>query len=289
MNKRMTLAAIILTKTSNSEILKTTLECAESLVKKANTTTFDLSVIVVESDPAPVGHYPSWIRHIVINEPFNFHRFLNLGVKEAGHHDWYLLCNNDLLFDDNWLYEIEKVILKNKDIHSLSPISPTCREQQHHLKGALAGKDVVYGYTRRDQLSGWCLMISTHALAQIGPLDERFQFYFADDDYALCLRRHNIIHVLVPNSRVFHLEDKKMSKPNHKRTRTLPEKPSYLCHAKLRWITESEDMLAGFIEFQKKWGDYRIVAIKRKLHDFLFLRLGIKALSSALFRPIDRL
>jgi len=279
----MRLAAIILTKTSTDEVFGMTLDCAESLVNKANSSIFDISVTVVESEQVPVGVYPSWIRYLAINEPFNFNRFFNVGIEETGAHDWYLLCNNDLLFDDDWLYEIERVIREIPKIKSLSPISPTCREQQRYLSDG-AGTRVVYGYARRDQLSGWCLMISHEALTKIGPLDERFRFYFADDDYALCLRRHNIEHALVPRSRVFHLEDRKVSQSQPHKPKDISSTPRYLRKEKYEWIMESEEMLSGFVQFQEKWGDYRVLSGKRTLHDLLFLKLGIGMFSKLLFR-----
>ena len=41
-------------------------------------------------------------------------------------------------------------------------------------------------------------------------------------------------------------------------------------------------MLDGFHKFESKWGDYRVVRLKQVIHDFLFIQLGIKALSKVL-------
>jgi GT2 family glycosyltransferase len=129
-------------------------------------------------------------------------------------------------------------------------------------------------------------MASSATLASIGLLDERFSFYFADDDYALSLRRLNIKHALALRSHVYHLEDRKITlNPRPADLKGLAKIPRYLLIDRYRWILQSDDMLNGYFTFRDKWGSYPSISLRKKLHDFLFLKLKIRFLSQFLFSP----
>jgi len=143
------------------------------------------------------------------------------------------------------------------------------------------------GYGVGREISGWCLLISEQALQKIGLLDESFDFYFADNDYALELRRNNLKHALVFDAKVTHLEDKKQTKAislaqNRPASHLIPK--HILNIKRLSWIYKSERMLDGFVKLECKWGDYRLLKIKQLLHDFLFIKFGIRISSRFLFR-----
>jgi len=163
-------------------------------------------------------------------------------------------------------------------------MSPGLASQESLRKNSRSKFKLGYHISR--EVSGWCLLVSAETLRQIGPLDELFDFYFADNDYTLELRRHNIKHALVFDSQVSHLVDK-----NQSRTIVNSSKPparlipKHIARFKsLWWIYQSERMLDGFHKFESKWGDYRVVRLKQVIHDFLFIQLGIKALSKVLFQ-----
>lgn len=284
MTANKTLSAIILAKTDSQENFNMTLECASTLLQQANTDNFDIQVTIVESEQTSKYTYPAHIQVIRPCEQFNFHKFLNVGIAHT-HADWFLLCNNDLLFQRNWLLEIENVMAKRPDISSFSPISDTCVDQQRLT--SKRNKSLILGYDRRKQLSGWCILVRDEALKTIGGLDERFDFYFADDDYALSLRRHNLLHALVTTSHVLHLEDQKTSiRSNNSWTpnahTTVPE---ILKKKRYRWIAQNPKMINGFKSYTGKWGDIRWIRVKRLVHDVIFLHLGIPYLSRYLFKP----
>lgn len=285
----MQLTAIVLTKTSSDAIHRMTRDCIASLIQEAGSQRFSISVIIVESERNSLFNYPEAAQVIEPDEPFNFHRFLNIGIKSKPASDWYLLCNNDLLFLPDWLKEIERVIECGPDLGSISPISPTCKEQKPYINGTLApDQSFVLGYDRRKQLSGWCIMVKREALEKINGLDERFSFYFADDDYALSLRRMNIRHALATRSSVLHLEDQKVSSGlGHTPQLTIDKNqvPKILFWKRYRWIMQNDKMINGFITYTGKWGDIRLLALKRKIHDLLLLKLGIGGFSKALFNP----
>lgn len=283
------LTAIVLTKTSNEAIYKMTQGCISSLMFQAGSQLFSISVVIVESEKDSPFKYPEATRVIKPSEPFNFHRFLNLGIQSEPVSDWYLLCNNDLLFLPNWLKEIELVIERRPDLGSLSPISPTCKDQKPYINHSNSRETTfVLGYDRRKQLSGWCIMVKRRTLEKIGGLDERFSFYFADDDYALSLRRQNILHALVTRSNVIHLEDQKISSSAaHMPTLTISKSsiPKVLSWKRYNWIMQNDKMIEGFLTYTKKWGDIRLLTLKRKIHDLLLLKLGFSRFSGVLFKP----
>lgn len=285
----MKLTAIVLTKTSSETIYRMTLDCISSLIQQADSRVFSISIVVVESEGDSPFIYSAATKVIKPDEPFNFHRFLNFGIQSEPMSDWYLLCNNDLLFLPGWLKEIELVIERRPDLGSLSPISPTCKDQKPYISYSNSRNTTfVLGYDRRKQLSGWCIMAKRETLEKIGGLDERFSFYFADDDYALSLRRLNILHALVIPSRVIHLEDQKISSSAaHMSTLTISKNsiPKVLSWKRYNWIMQNDKTIEGFLIYIGKWGDIRLLTLKRKIHDLLLLKLGISRFSAALFNP----
>src|SRR5262249_32908840 len=129
---------------------------------------------------------------------FGYHRYLNLGRK-AGHSPYVALCNSDLTFEKGWASEI----IKGLDQHpgALSA-SPWCRltlgDNAPHI-----GKTYP-GYRIRQEVAGWCIVQQRRIHDIIGDLDERFKFWYCDDDYALELKTRGVVHILVPSSVVNH-------------------------------------------------------------------------------------
>jgi len=191
------------------------------------------------------------------------------------------------LFHAGWLRELLDAF-KVAGLGSASPMSPGL-ESQESLRKTSRSKFKL-GYQIAREISGWCLLVSAETVRQIGPLDELFDFYFADYDYALELRRRNIKHALVFDSKVSHLEDRKQSKtivPSSKPPAHLI--PKNISRFKsLWWIYESDRMLDGFHKIESKWGDYRVLRVKQLIHNFLFIQLGIGVLSKVLFQSTPR-
>ena len=143
------------------------------------------------------------------------------------------------------------------------------------------------GYSPRQALSGWCILVNSVAMKKIYPLDERFDFYFADNDYAMTLRAHSIKHALAFDSHVTHLEHKKVSKKvtlaSHNLSRD--KLPWYLRSKQHTWLFENPKMIDGYTVFSQKWGLWYILKLKCLINDFLFLKLNIDVFSKIFFRP----
>lgn len=145
-----------------------------------------------------IGKLPHTIETIHPDVPFGYHRYLNIGRK-AGTSEYVCLCNNDLIFDRNWANYIMSLMSANPDILSASPWCPqTQGDNAKHLEKAYIGNRV------RGELAGWCIFQQRKIYDIIGDLDERFEFWYADNDYSMTLQHHNIKHALVPASIVHH-------------------------------------------------------------------------------------
>ena len=179
----MELSVIFLSYTKNDDIFEMTNKAIDSLFNsESNEITFE--VIVIESNPQFHEKYqfPSSVKTIIPNEKFNFHKFLNIGIKEAKFNQ-IALCNNDVIFHQSWYSELLKIKKLNPKICSFSPceLNENNQYQSHEL-----------GYDVRTHIKGWCIVTDKDNLLKIGLLDERFDFYYADDDYSMSLKKHNI-------------------------------------------------------------------------------------------------
>ena len=285
--KKPTVNAVILTRTINHEVFRMTKTCVESLLEHGqDDATIHITIVESGTECTQELVYPSPWNTIRPDSGFNFHAFLNRGIA-AQQADYYLLCNNDLLFHAGWLRELLDAV-KVAGLGSASPLSPGLESQERLRKNSRSKFKLGYQVAR--EISGWCLLVSAETLRQIGKLDELFDFYFADYDYALELRRRNIKHALVFDSKVSHLEDQKQSRtlvPSSKPPAHLI--PKHIARFKsLWWIYESDRMIDGFHKIESKWGDYRVLRVKQLIHNFLFIQLGIGVLSKVLFQSTPR-
>ena len=278
----MSLSVIILSKTISDIIFDTTMNCIRSLQDSEDFKNDDLEILLIESnvDYFKSYSYPKEVIVITPEEKFGFHKFLNIGIK-AAKKEFVALCNNDLVFNENWFSEIIKVAEKRKDVLSFSPIDP--RNELGKFKG-----DSVEGYKVTQQIKGWCLVCKKELFDSYGLLDEKFKFYYSDNDYALSLLYNNIKHLLVTNSKVIHLhkvttKDVSNNKDAFFENITLDFKvPKYLYHKNLRWILSDKRVLFDHLTYYNKWGNpnstYRISRYALRLN-----KLSLNFITKALF------
>lgn len=267
----MKLSVVILAMTNTKELFDMTLNCINSL--QASDEDVEKEIIVVESNKNYFNSdfiYPDNIKVIIPETDFNFHKFLNIGIK-ASNGDYIALCNNDLIFYKHWFTAILEIADKNKNILSFSPtgIIPLLNEK----------KEFSVGYKVRTHINGWCIVVRKELFDKIGALDEKFDFYFADNDYAMTLKRRNIKHAIIHNSHVIHLEKKSTKKPeflNDEGAFLEQYKiPDYLWREEYKWVLENEKNLSGFLKFHAKWGSPVLYYRKNKILDLLMrFKLG---------------
>jgi GT2 family glycosyltransferase len=277
----MSLSVIILSKTISDIIFNTTMNCIRSLQDSENFKNDNLEILLIESNVNYLEKYsyPEEVKVIVPEEEFGFHKFLNIGIN-AAKNEFIALCNNDLVFHENWFTEIINVADKRKDVLSFSPIDP--RNELGKFKG-----DFVEGYKVTQHIKGWCLVCRKELFNIYGFLDEKFKFYYSDNDYALSLIYHNIKHVVVTNSKVLHLH-KVTTKGVSNNKDSFFEKinidvkiPKYLYHPNLKWVLSDKRVLFDHLTYYNKWGNpnstYRIARYALKLNK-LHLNIVTKAL-----------
>ena len=274
----MLFTAIILSKTSNKDIHMMTLECIKSLIdSESENKKVSFEIILIESDHITEFKYPEYVKVIYPKEKFNFHKFLNIGIKKTKG-DYIGLFNNDLIFKKKWLTNILKVSEAYPKILSFCPVD---YNSKHSSKLNFKKANYLLGYKTRIHLVGWCIIVKKELFHKI-QLDEKFDFYYADDDYGMTLRKLNIKHAVVKNSEVIHLENistkefKKDDENTFFYNLKFPKEqiPKYLIDSNSH-ILHDDKLLEGHIKFHNKWGAPKTLVYKEKISDTLIkFRLG---------------
>lgn len=243
-----------------------TLNCINSLLGSENS--IDIEIILIESNKDYLESdykYPDFVKVIIPSEKFNFHKFLNLGIKVATG-NYIALCNNDLIFQNRWFSEILLVGQNQNEILSFSPME--------QIQSDKLNVSYEIGYKVMTHIKGWCIVVKKEIFKKIGLLDETFDFYFADNDYAMTLKFKNIKHALVYKSHVIHLEKQSTDKTikNKQLDSALLSKykiPKYLNADQYSWVFNNEKNLSGFLKFHNKWGAPNLLYKKNRLADIL--------------------
>lgn len=189
----MIVDVIILSYAKNQNLLQLTQATIDSL--RASERDIQFNVLVIEQEPGVV-HANCKTQHI--NEPFNYNRFMNIGI-EMTKNKYVCLCNNDLIFYKGWCSNIIGA-MERENILSASPLCPN-RQGRDFWRGF----NIEYGYNNGQHMSGWCIMINRKVISKIKKLDEDFPFWFADNAYSEQLKANGIKHALIRNSVVKHL------------------------------------------------------------------------------------
>lgn len=132
---------------------------------------------------------------------FKYNKYLN-NLQQEGESEYLALCNSDLTYEKGWATEIIKRMYQVPEILSASPFCP----QTQNINDWQGSKNFL-GYRVRRELAGWCIFQQRKIYDIIGKLNEDVDFWFSDDIYAEQLKKHNIIHALIPASRVNHHEN----------------------------------------------------------------------------------
>lgn len=270
---------IILSNTNNDLIYNMNLDCINSLLDTADRKYLN-QVILIESNKQENYVYPDIVKKIKPLEVFHFHRFVNIGLKESKS-EFIAICNNDLIFTENWFSEILKIKNIDPNIMSFSPVDPYNKNVNYNKYGEI---DYFLGYNIRSEIAGWCIVVDRKILKIKNLFDNRYSFYFADNDYSMTLRKNSIKNALVLKSIVYHLGSKNSN------TISLPKDKFYnvnwsqndLLNINNQWIVSNQKMLEGYLLFHKKWGTQKSISIRKSISNkitnkvltcFLFLEL----------------
>ena len=269
------LSLIVLSKTNSDAVFNMTNTCFKTFIESAEKANKSYEIILVESELNSTYNFEiPQLKTIKPESVFNFHKFLNIGIKVSKAHN-YILSNNDLVFDENWLVELFKVADAHPEIDSFSPYDKFSNKLP---KTIIEAKDYVCGYEIQKHLSGWCIFTRSKVFSKLKSLDERFDFYYADFDYAMDLQKYNIKHALVTKSEVLHLESMSTEKVE-KQDFELPKRtPKYIIEQNWTWVLENKNMIEGLIIFHDKWGERKILKLKLYIAQRL-QRLGLGMLN----------
>lgn len=129
-------------------------------------------------------------------EPFNFHRFLNLGFELTSGAEYVCFVCNDLVFEPGWFTELLKAEREWATTCVLGPMDPSLTYVDIAESNFLAA------------FSGHCFVLRRDLHQRIGKFDEQFPGYWADDDYVMTLRQMGIPYAAIRSSRVLHLKNR---------------------------------------------------------------------------------
>ena len=257
----MNIDVVILSNTLDQDIYQMNQQAISSLLASEKDITF--SVTLVESNPAyeEIGSdYGQEVELLVPKEKFNFNRFNNLGFART-RSDWVLFSNNDVVFHPGWCSAMMAAHRENPLLRCLCPVDP----QNPHTPAGMFGESPlgVPGYLVRVHFAGWCFLVQRSVFNQTGLFDPRFDYYFADDDFSICLRKHNILNACVPAARVTHLANVTSRKSG---------------------LDISEKFKLDQKIFHAKWGSQRMIAMKNRLSKFLLKPMGLNSMICSLYR-----
>lgn len=194
---------IILSYAKNGTLKQLTEQTISTLLGSEDPAQINFNIIVIESNKNLAPFQFENTKTIYPSEKFNFNKYLNIGISLTSN-KYTCLCNNDLIFHKKWASEILKEFARHPNLLSANPYC----ERFDYDRSIVDHDNVVF---KKDNMSingvltGWCIFVERTVLNQIGPLDERFEFWYADNDYDLTLQKHKIEHALIKSSKVTHL------------------------------------------------------------------------------------
>lgn len=199
------LNVIILSNSSNpylSSLTQTTIESLRVAAIPSSNKLNGVRIVLVESQKN--------VKHANVDKQieydfskygkFNYNHALNLGIdfcrRNFQDNDWYCFSNNDVIYSSTWLQEISTALQNFPDIESLCP----------NTNKFFNRKAVSFGYGMRSHLEGCCIMANKRVVDDVlKEFDERFSYYFQDDDYLEIVKRNNVKHAIVLSSIIHHI------------------------------------------------------------------------------------
>jgi hypothetical protein len=185
---------IILSNTADIKYYNMLKRCVDSIKRSDNINT---RIILIESNKRLKGKDLKLPIDVIIvpDEKFNYNKFLNYGVRECIHNN-ICITNNDVYYYPNTI----STLVSHLNVYdSVSPWDNNMTFRLHSSKG------IYEGYKTRYHLTGYSFILKQSTLDAIGgSFDERFSFWYADDDYAMCLMEKGLRHAMIGDAEVFH-------------------------------------------------------------------------------------
>jgi GT2 family glycosyltransferase len=205
----MDVDVIILSNTTTNELFDILKQTVDSIHDSEPEHKFN--VIVVESCKEVSSlftHKLSEIRakFLIPQVPkFNYNLYLNIGLRECKN-DLVLITNNDVIYYKGWFTAIAKQFEIDPELMSVSPID---RKWHRHTESIFSSlKELHIGTRTSYEFTGWSFIIRRKLFNILGGFDERFAFYYQDNDWVEMYNSYNVKHGLCTSSHIHHLLSK---------------------------------------------------------------------------------
>lgn len=191
---------IVLSLAVDEHTFNTTKNCIDSYVNTADNLIERIYVVETNTDFDKDYQQPK-VEVIKPGEQFNYNKFFNIALSKC-QSEFIIGPNNDLIIQPNCLQKLREYFNDNEYISSLSPID---RKWHRHTKAYFPSENKVYhGYEVSLHMFGCIFACRRSVFKRIGYLDEKFYFFYQDNDYAMCLQRCGLIHGVYTGARVSH-------------------------------------------------------------------------------------
>lgn len=266
---------VILSKASDEAHFQLVKRCVDSFLQEDS---YIGKIIIVESEKS--FNIEKWsaisnkIEVIIPPYNFNYNQFLNIGIERCSS-EIICISNSDVQAKKGCLQLMKTTFDKVPTIMSASPVDRTWHQNSYNIFPQ--DNQIYVGYDTTKFLLGFCIFVRKATFDIIGPFDERFHFYHQDNDYEMCLRRHNLLHVMNTFCHIKHGHEKPPSSTTEaetyamlrnsqavftKKWNTAPYNTRFVKYKKLSIVTKNTDMSASsdYIEIvddiQKAVGQY---------------------------------
>jgi GT2 family glycosyltransferase len=244
---------IILSNGKNENLIDLTNQTIQTLISSENSDEIAFNILVIESNVSlQPFQYPNSTT-IYPTSVFGFHKYLNIGVNQT-QNDFICFCNNDLIFHKGWASAILTAAKKDNEIYSFGTFCPTF----HNDKLNEIPNEINYGYKNGVFFTGWCFMLKREIFDIIGPFDERFIFWYADDDFRLTLQKYNLKNALIKQAKVTHLGSETLNKEKSEMQFVL----QYSANAYYQYKWKHKNPILYFFQKVK----YQLTFLKNKLN-----------------------
>lgn len=189
---------LILSYAKNEKTNALTIQTIETLLASENPAEIRFNVLVIESNRELKPYQFKKSTTVYPDEAFGFHRYFNIGIRQTTA-PYVCLCNNDLIFHKGWATEILRAMNNDMTLLSAHPSLPGFKRTDD-FKGDDSQIDNYFGV-----LFGWCIFVKRELFNIIGPLDEKLEFWYSDQDYSNTLKKFGVKNNLIETSIVNHL------------------------------------------------------------------------------------
>lgn len=254
------LSIIILSYAIDNEIYQMNCRCIDSLLSSEQWRDGDLDILLLESNKQVCYTYPDIVRVIAPEEQFNFHHFFNIGIENTKG-EFLAFCNNDILFEKSWWSAILKVKQANPKFMCFSPLDRSYPMMSEEVMPS--SKEYYIGWENKKHFAAWCFVWERKVFDIIGKFDETFDFYSADDDELMTLRKYAIPNVLVTASEVKHISQVVTKKDGINKYKVVDIEKYPLSEKEIKrgltWLWDDVRFYVAWRRMENKYGNERML------------------------------